>query len=171
MPGTGFLCAVKIDIDCVEVIEADLSDINHKQALIELTNVYMNDEMGNGCTLNLDMEKRLVQGLGECRGALLLFAKYKNKLIGLATCFVGFSTFYAKRLINIHDVIVLPQYRQNGVAKKLFSFLENKARSMDCCKLTLEVRSDNVKAMRLYKKLGFNEEKHPMYFWTKILEV
>lgn len=158
-----------VDVDCVEIIEGNLSDANHRQALIELTNAYMNDEMGNGCSLNVDTEKRLVQGLAECPSALLLFAEYKSKLIGLAACFFGFSTFYAKKIINIHDVIVLPQYRRNGVAKKLFLFLENKARSMDCCKLTLEVRRDNAKAMQLYQKLGFDEGKYPMYFWIKIL--
>lgn len=157
------------DTDCVEIIEGDLSDVNHQQALIELTTAYMNDEMGEGRALTATLKTQLISGLIAHPAVLLFFAEYYGKLIGLATCFIGFSTFHAKKLINIHDLIVLPEYRHKGVAKKILLFLEEKAKLMGCCKLTLEVRTDNTKALGLYKKFGFSGGKHLMYFWTKML--
>jgi ribosomal protein S18 acetylase RimI-like enzyme len=87
----------------------------------------------------------------------------------MAVCFIGFSTFYGKRFVNIHDLIVLPKYRNQGVAHRLLKAVEAKALRMDCCKLTLEVRVDNEKGMRLYERRGFSGGEYPMYFWTKML--
>jgi ribosomal protein S18 acetylase RimI-like enzyme len=160
---------MKIDIGHVRIIEGNLSLRNHQQALIELINAYLKDAMGEGRTLTADMEVTLLSGLIGQANALIFFAEYNSSIIGLAACFFGFSTFYAKKLINIHDLIVLPEYRRRKVAEKIILFVEKKARDMDCCKLTLEVRADNIKAMGLYKKLGFSAGAHPMYFWRKIL--
>jgi ribosomal protein S18 acetylase RimI-like enzyme len=37
------------------------------------------------------------------------------------------------------------------------------------CKVTLEVRSDNLPAQMLYKSMGFKDSNPSMYFWTKEL--
>ncbi len=158
-----------MDIDAVNIIEGNLADLKHKEALVELINAYLSDNMGENRLLSCDIQDRLISGLTKHPAALLFFAEYKNKLIGLATCFIGFSTFHAKKLINIHDLIVLPEYRRHKVAEKIILFVEKKAQDMDCFKLTLEVRMDNIKAKGLYKKLGFSSGEHLMYFWTKRL--
>lgn len=158
-----------IEINHVRIIEGDLSLPNHQRALVELTNAYLNDTMGEKRRFPANIKRRLVAGLMKQPAALIFFAEYSDKIIGLATCFLGFSTFYAKKLVNIHDLIVLPGYRRRGVAEKILSFIEGKAKKMECCKLTLEVRKDNITAMRLYKKRGFDSGKHPMCFWTKTL--
>lgn len=157
------------DIARVRVIEGDLSRRKHQEALIELINAYLNDEMGEGRLLTADTQAKLISGLIGQVNALIFFAKYSSRIIGLATCFLGFSTFYAKKLINIHDLIVLPEYRRRKVAEKIISFIEKKARALDCCKLTLEVRVDNIKARGLYKKSGFSFGEYPMCFWRKLL--
>lgn len=158
------------DIKRVRVVESDLSSPRHQEALIELINAYLNDPMGEGRTLTPETEDTLILGLIGQAHSLIFFAEYGRRIIGVAACFLGFSTFQAKKLINIHDVIVLSRYRRRKVAEKIVLFIEEKARKMDCCKLTLEVRTDNIKARGLYKKLGFTVGKHPMYFWTKILQ-
>lgn len=162
------LC-VDFNIESVKVIESDLSLHQHRKALIELINAYLNDEMGEGRILTSDTEAELISGLIGQVNAFIFFAEYKSEIIGLAICFLGFSTFYAKKLINMHDLIVLPEYRRRKVAEKIILFAEEKARTMNCCKLTLEVRVDNIKAMGLYKKLGFSAGDHPMYFLRKLL--
>lgn len=160
---------MKIDLDSIKIIKGNLSRRRHQVALIRLINAYLSDEMGEGRVLTADMESRLVLGMASHPSAFLFFAEYKERLVGLAACFVGFSTFYAKKLINIHDLIVLPEYRRNAVAEKILLAVEKKAKDMDCCRLVLEVRTDNAKAMGLYRKFGFDDGKHPMYFWVKTL--
>lgn len=160
---------MEIDIAKLQIIEGNLASQKHRVALMELINVYLNDAMGEGRAQSAELGTQLISGLRGHPGALLFFAEYAGKLIGLATCFIGFSTFEARKLMNIHDLIVLPEYRRQGVAEKILLFVEEEAKLMDCCKLTLEVRTDNAKAMLFYRKLGFNSGKAPMFFWTKPL--
>ena len=56
----------------------------------------------------------------------------------------------------------------------LLDRIESKARELNCCRLTLEVREDNQVARGLYRKFGFDRatvgpKKVPMEFWRKPL--
>ena len=56
----------------------------------------------------------------------------------------------------------------------LLERIEAKARELKCCRLTLEVREDNLVARGLYRKAGFEEvvagpERAPLEFWHKPL--
>jgi ribosomal protein S18 acetylase RimI-like enzyme len=77
--------------------------------------------------------------------------------VGLAVCFLGFSTFAARPLINIHDLAVLPEYRGRGIGRRLLERVEAKGHALGCAKLTLEVRADNHRAQRLYQQVGFGD--------------
>ena len=85
---------------------------------------------------------------------------------------MGFSTFYARPLLNIHDLAVHRDYRGQGVGRALIAAIEEKARKLNCCKLTLEVRQDNDIAWGLYRNVGFGNEGTgggQMAFMTKPL--
>mgnify|MGYP000399452681 CR=1 FL=1 len=71
--------------------------------------------------------------------------------------FLGFSTFRAAPLFNIHDVTVRPEARRRGVARRLLNEVIQWARGHGCCRVTLEVRSDNTPASELYRSLGFGD--------------
>jgi ribosomal protein S18 acetylase RimI-like enzyme len=91
-----------------------------------------------------------------------------------AVCFLGFSTFAARRLLNIHDIAVEPEERGAGVGQKLLARIEQRARDLGCCKLTLEVQENNTRAMRLYTRFGFEafelaSEAGRALFWQKKL--
>ena len=58
---------------------------------------------------------------------------------GVAICFEGFSTFACKPLLNIHDFCVKAEFRRRGLAMAMLMHIEIFARSIGCCKLTLEV--------------------------------
>ncbi len=75
--------------------------------------------------------------------------------VGAAICFVGFSTFAARPVLNIHDLAVLPELRGAGIGTSLLEAASARARELDCCKLTLEVRKDNEGALALYRRFGF----------------
>ncbi len=78
-----------------------------------------------------------------------------GEAVGISVCFVGFSTFSARPLINIHDLAVLPAQRGNGVGRQLLAGVERKARDLGCCKVTLEVLENNRRALKLYAAAGF----------------
>ena len=85
--------------------------------------------------------------------SVLAFAD--EKPVGLVNCFEGFSTFACRPLINVHDVAVLPQFRGQGIARKMLGLVEAIALQRGACKLTLEVLQGNSGAIHLYETLGF----------------
>ena len=137
------------------VREADLDDPAHQRAVLDLINAYALDPMGAGATLPEDVRRDLISGLRAHPTTRIFVAFDAAAPIGIAVCFQGFSTFHARPLINIHDLAVLPAYRGRGVGQSLLEAVEAAARASNCCKLTLEVRDDNMRARRLYAAHGF----------------
>ena len=153
----------------IKIIECDFNKPEHRQGLINLMNHYIMDEMGNGKPLNEEQGRNLVEGLENHPSKLVLFVSYRNQLIGLTNCFINFATFTVKPFINIHDVVVLENYRDKGIGRKLLQAVIDHAKKIDCSKITLEVRTDNHRAQALYNSLGFEEGEPVMHFWTKYL--
>ena len=139
----------------VTVIEADLNDYHHQTAIVQLINAYARDPMGDGRDLPPAVRDRLIPGLRQHPTALVLLAFDEAIPVGVAVCFVGFSTFAARPLMNIHDLAVISESRGRGIGRLLLEGVEAKGRELGCCKLTLEVRDDNYRAQRLYQRFGF----------------
>ena len=57
----------------------------------------------------------------------------------------------------IANVAVREKFRRKGIADKLLSVGEEKAKEESCAFISLEVRVSNEKAIALYKKKGYNE--------------
>lgn len=158
----------------IEIIEADYSDTRQETALQSLLNAYALDPMGGGRALEDEAIANIVQALSKLPYAFSLIAYHAETPVGLVNCFESFSTFACKPLINIHDVYVLPEYRGNGISHRMLAKVEDIARSKGCCKMTLEVLSQNQVAKSSYKKFGFDGyELDPStgsaLFWQKIL--
>ena len=142
-------------MESVEIVEADLNRRDHQQAVVDLIDAYAMDPMGNGGALPDRVKNALIPGLKEHPTTLIFLGKVDRVPVGIAVCFIGFSTFAARPLINVHDLAVLPTHRGNGVGRLLLSAVERKAREMGCCKVTLEVLENNRPAMRMYTAAGF----------------
>jgi len=150
----------------IEFEFCDFENPEHLKALAELTNHYMVDPMGDTEPLTKIQQLRLVDGLANHPTAEVLFAITDSKAVGLATCFVNFSTFKVKPYLYIHDVIVLEEYRGKRIGRALMQKLIEISVERKYCKVTLEVREDNLKAQSLYKSLGFEECEPKMLFWS-----
>ena len=59
---------------------------------------------------------------------------------------------------EITNVMVLPEYRQAGIATRMITDLLKRGRQLGAEEFTLEVRAGNETAIRLYEKLGFVSE-------------
>ena len=148
------------------IIHGDLNNHAHCSALISLINEYRTDFMGGNLpVLDLISENKLIDGLKNHPASLILFALSEETIIGMAVCFQGFSTFQAAGLLNIHDLIVFKNYRNRGIGRLLLEHACEEARKRNFCRVTLEVRTDNDTARRLYKSVGFKPCENPMEFW------
>jgi ribosomal protein S18 acetylase RimI-like enzyme len=134
---------------------ADLALPEHQAAVLKLVDAYSRDPMGDGSALSAEARERLIPGLRAHPTTLIILAFDREVAVGIAVCFVGFSTFAAKPLLNLHDVAVLPEYRGRGIGKGLLQAVEAEARERGCCKLTLEVLDQNLQALRTYQSAGF----------------
>jgi GNAT superfamily N-acetyltransferase len=143
----------------IEIVHADLGRSEHQRAVVDLIDAYSRDPMGDGKPLDDDVKRRLIPGLREHPTTVIFLAFDGERPVGIALCFRGFSSFYAKPLVNIHDFAVLPEYRGGGIGKRLLQSVENHAKKLGCCKLTLETQDHNP-AQKLYKSFGFARDVH-----------
>jgi GNAT superfamily N-acetyltransferase len=125
-------------------------------ALVMLLDAYACDPMGGGMPLETTVKERLCADLARQPGAASFLAwNATGEAVGLINCFLGYSTFKARPLMNVHDIIVLPGQRGMGIGQMLLAAAEAHARSLGCCKLTLEVLTGNATAMASYRRFGF----------------
>jgi ribosomal protein S18 acetylase RimI-like enzyme len=141
----------------VEIVRADYSDPDQRLVIPYLLNVYATDLLGFRSGLEPHVLEHLVPGLEKTSHAVVLLARVHGEYVGMAICFLGFSTFHAKPLMNIHDFMVLPDFRDQGVGKALLKKIETIAIDLDCCKMTLEVQENNTAARRLYRRFGYKD--------------
>jgi ribosomal protein S18 acetylase RimI-like enzyme len=159
----------------IEIREANWGSPSDAAAVLEALNAYAEDPMGGGKPLPREVTERLVPALAAHPGAHVLLAWDGARPVGVATCFVGFSTFAARPLLNVHDLGVVADARGRGVGRALLTHAEALARALGCVKLSLEVLEDNAAARGLYESFGFRDYElggvaRRTYFLTKPLD-
>jgi GNAT superfamily N-acetyltransferase len=135
--------------------EANLHDATDCSTVVEVLDSYASDAIGLGEPLSPEVRARLPEGLRNHPTTLVLLAFASERPVGIAICFLGFSSFNALPLLNIHDLAVIPAWRGKGVGKALLAAVEARAVERGCCKLTLEVQDHNSRARALYEHVGF----------------
>ena len=115
----------------VEVL--DLSDLKQAEIWLQLLDHYASDPMGGGDGLSDYAKLHLVETIRQVPGFHGALAWLDGEAVGLIDCFAGFSTFAARPLLNVHA----------------------RAGQLGCCKQTLEVLSNNARAMASYVAFGF----------------
>lgn len=158
----------------VEIIQADYANPKHRDEIPVVLNAYASDPMGGGVPLSAFTKANLVNKLSALGHAFTILAYVDGEPAGLVNCLEGFSSFACQSLINIHDVVVLAKFRGHGLSQSMLQRVEAIARERGCCKITLEVLSNNTVAKNAYAKFGFaGYELDPAagqaLFWEKAL--
>lgn len=135
---------------------ANFSDPKDSAHVVELLDAYARDLMGGGEPLTDSVKERLPRDLAAFPTSLVLLARIDGVAAGVAVAFLGYSTFAAAPLLNLHDFVVDPAFRGRGVARALLERLADEARSRGCCKMTLEVLENNHRARGIYVRAGFS---------------
>ena len=158
----------------VTIVDADLSRAEHQNALVTMLDAYMRDPMEGGEPPSDQVKRDLVPGLRAHPACHVFLAYHDGMPVGFSICFLGFSTFLARPLLNIHDIFVDLSVRGRGIGAMLLERIEASARDLNCCRITLEVREDNRVARGLYRKVGFDRvvvgaDRIALEFWHKPL--
>lgn len=159
----------------IDVAVADYDDPSDAIAVVALLDEYARDPMGGGVPLSEEARDRLIPGLKATPGAFSVIARADGVAVGLANCFMGFSTFAAAPLVNIHDMVVTAAQRGRRVGRTMFAVIEAVARERGAVKVTLEVVEGNHRAKALYASLGYGDfaldpALGGALFWQKVLD-
>lgn len=88
-----------------------------------------------------------IRSAGQSAGALIAISDKDNSGYLLARC--------AADECELYRIAVLPEYRRKGCGSRLIDELKAECLSRGITKIFLEVRSDNLSAIRLYESKGF----------------
>jgi ribosomal protein S18 acetylase RimI-like enzyme len=145
--------------DPLHVRRALLGDDDDAAAYRDMLNQYASDPLGQATPLADEVLDKVLTDLHRHACAVAFLAFWDVQPVGFATCFLGYSTFKAAPLLNIHDIAVRADFRRRGIARRLIDAIAHEAGKMGCCRLTLEVREDNPAATALYRSCGFDVSK------------
>lgn len=80
--------------------------------------------------------------------------KVRGYCFCILRCFEGESVMTDRRELYIDDLCVDEKHRGRGVAKALYAYVTDYAKSIGCTFVTLNVWNGNDKAMKFYEKAG-----------------
>ena len=171
------------EADSGSTIRFRIGDLNNEEDAKQVRNLldcYARDPMGIGESLPASVMEMLIPGLKSMKEfcivyfAIIDYVDETSEIIAMAITFVGYSTFSAKRLLNVHDFVVHPDHRGKQVGQRLMNFIAQDCNSRGFCKITLEVLSGNKNALRCYTNAGFEpyqlqqESGHAMFLTRKL---
>ena len=79
--------------------------------------------------------------------------------IGFAVYFFNYSTWQGKNGIYIEDLYILPEYRNNGVGKRILKYICSLALEKGCGRVEWSVLNWNILAIGFYAALGAEPQK------------
>lgn len=153
----------------MKVRSANPADARDAADIVRLIDAYARDARGGGAPLPQVVRERLASGLAAHPTSHAWLAFDGDEAVGVCIGFIGFSTFNARPLLNIHDLAVLASHRGRGIGRALLVAAETLAREQGCCKMTLEVQQDNLPARGLYERFGFDDVRYGDSGPTKFL--
>ena len=138
----------------IEIVESRYTKDGHDKHIVELLDGYASG-IRSGAGLSDSVKANLVKELEKRDTIHTVLAFVDGKAAGIVISIEGFSTFSCKPLLNIHDVVVSPEFRGKGISKMMLKKTVEIASRLGCCKMTLEVLEGNAVAKNLYRSLGF----------------
>ncbi|GBE19609.1 putative acetyltransferase [archaeon BMS3Abin17] len=150
----------------MKIKKATIKDISK---VLELSKEFMQEhskisryKSPTSIELRVKEKKKIFEGdIKSGKGAIFL-AKLNKKLIG----YVFVLGFIPKKVSNtkdfgyISDLYILKEFRKKGLAKELISRAEKWLKKSGYKEISLDVNNFNMKAKRLYNKLGYFKESY-----------
>lgn len=121
----------------------------------EMTEEYLNDVLkinNSSFTSPLSLDSIKSEFNDSAYKYIVLRDTYKNIIIGYA------SLWFMLDEADITNIAILKEFRGNGYSNILMDKIINICKNKSIPNLTLEVRENNISAIKLYEKYGFTKE-------------
>jgi ribosomal protein S18 acetylase RimI-like enzyme len=100
----------------------------------------------------------------ENKGFYVVAEESGNEIIGGLMVTFEWSDWRDAWFWWIQSVYILPDFRGQGIYRLLYEFVKNKAgKSKNVCGFRLYVEKENVRAQKVYEKLGMEQSYYLMY--------
>ena len=109
-----------------------------------------------GLPFSVEDEEKYIESLQNSTSSAMFFAKIDGKIIGDAS----FSSSPRERIKHRGEIgiSVVKEYWGEGIGSKLIEIIIDFAKNTAGCEIIhLQVRSDNERAIKLYRKYGFEK--------------
>ncbi len=100
------------------------------------------------------------------RKEIFLVAEENNEIMGLVDGYIIDNNNHIEKVGYLDHLCVFKEYRKHGVGKRLIEEFTNKMKNKNVVYLKLNAFENNLPAIELYKKLGF--EEYSIYYMKKI---
>lgn len=90
-------------------------------------------------------------------------AELAGSVCASALVLYEWSDWRARQQWWLHSVWVEPAARESGVFRALFEFVEQRAQAAGAAYLRLFVERENLRAQRVYERLGMSTQHYAMY--------
>ena len=89
------------------------------------------------------------------RGGYKMLAAYQdNEMVAVCGYYISYM-LYCGRYLQFCNLVVDKKFRNQGIGKEIISYLEKKARELDCDKIVLDSYVQNEKSHSLYYESDF----------------
>jgi len=110
------------------------------------------------------LEKGVRAVFDDERKGFYVVAENDAKIVGGLMITFEWSDWRSQWFWWIQSVYILPEFRGQGIYRGLYEFVINQAKTQgDVCGLRLYVEKENVRAQKVYEKLGMQSSHYLMY--------
>ena len=91
--------------------------------------------------------------------AEVVLARVEGQPVGFAVYFHNYSTFVGRPGLYLEDLFVLPEYRRQGIGRRLLAHVASIAVERNCGRMEWAVLDWNEPALRFYQSLDARQMK------------
>tara|TARA_B100001142_G_scaffold153931_1_gene154371 strand:+ start:1264 stop:1716 length:453 start_codon:yes stop_codon:yes gene_type:complete len=144
----------------LKITQPGIEDIN---SLVDF-NIKMAKETENKILNKKIVTKGVSEVLTDTSLGYYVIAKNKNTILGSLMITYEWSDWRNGMFWWIQSVYVEKEYRQQGVYKKMYSYIKDKAlKDNSCTGIRLYVEQENKIAQSVYKKLEMKETHYKLF--------
>ena len=136
-------------------MKIEIMNESHRDKVLELSKAfYCSDALDHEVPMNI-IETNIDAAISGDKGLIGFVFCEDNEVVGFSYVTTYYETEVGGICVQIIDLYVNENARGKGVATQYFNYLFDKY--SDAKRFRLEVVKDNVKAVSLYKKMGFTD--------------
>ena len=117
---------------------------------------------------NLDAAKSFIQCRLQQQDAVIFLATKDTRPMGYTQLFPSWSSVSMQRVWILNDLFVLPEHRNQGIAKALMGKVEQHAIATNAVRIILATEVTNKIGQKLYESMGYSQFNEFYHYVLKI---